>query len=111
MKCLLLYIGKQERVSIEYSIVQNSTGVDVTCKFESTNLTGCVVLIHQQISQLSSSGLVSIASFNIRNRSGGTAHGFFPGVDLEHYHVGVVGGKMILPPRAIEPGSNGKHLM
>ena len=104
-------IGKKERVSIKYSIVQNSTGVDVTCKFESTNLTRCVVLIHQRISQLGSSGLVSITSFNIWNRSGGTAHAFFSGVDLEHYHVGVVGGKIILPPRAIEPGSNGKHLM
>ena len=88
---------------IEYSIIQNSTGVGVTCKFKRINLTGCVVLIHQQISQLSSSGLVSIASFNIWNRSGGTAHSFFPGVDLEHYHVGVVGGKM---PRAIEPESD-----
>ena len=93
-------------------IIQNSTGVDVTCRFKDTNLTGCVVLIHPQISQLSSSGLVTITSFNIWNRSGGTAHSFFPGVDLEHYHIGVVGGKMILQPRAIEPGSDldGKHL-
>ena len=92
-------------------IIQNSTGVDVTCKFKDTNLTGCVVLIHRRISRFSSSRLISITSFNIRNRSGGTAHAFFLGIDLEHYHVRVVGGK-ILQPRAIEPGSDldGKHL-
>ena len=61
-------------------------------------MTDCVVVVHQQISQLSSSGLMNITSSHRFNRSGDTAYGCIEGVDLEQYQVGVVGGATITQP-------------
>ena len=56
-----------------------------------------MVVVHQRISQLSSSGLMNIESSHKFNKSisGDTAYGCIEGVNLEQYQVGVVRGKMI----------------
>ena len=51
-----------------------------------------MAVVHQRISQLSSSGLMNIESSHKFNRSGDTAYGCIEGVNLEQYQVGVVGG-------------------
>ena len=60
-----------------------------------SSATECVAVVHQQISQLSSSGLMNIESSHKFTRSGDTAYGCIEGVNLEQYQVGVIGGKMI----------------
>ena len=52
-----------------------------------------MAVVHQRISQLSSSGLMNIESSHKFNRSGDTAYGCIEGVNLEQYQVGVVGGR------------------
>ena len=56
-----------------------------------SSTTNCVVVVHQQISQLSSSGLMNIESSHKFNRSGDTAYGCIV-VNMHTYQVGVVGG-------------------
>ena len=51
----------------------------------------CVAVVHQRISQLSSSGLMNIESSHKLTRSGDTASGCIEGVNMEDYQVGVVG--------------------
>ena len=74
-----------------YSI---SSGICVNCVFLDPNISECVIVVHQQISQLSSSGLMNIESSHEFNRSGDTAFGCIPGINPEQYQVGVVGGTM-----------------
>ena len=81
---------------IEYEAQSTSFGVCITCTFLESSTTGCVAVVHQQISQLSSSGLMDIESSHKFNRSGDTAYGCIEGVSLEQYQVGVVGGRQII---------------
>ena len=78
--------------SIEYSLQSTSTGVCITCTFLDSSVTDCVAVVHQRISQLSSSGLMNIeAKFTrIFPRSGDTASGCIEGVNMEDYQVGVL---------------------
>ena len=80
--------------SIEYSLESTSTGVCITCTFLDSSVTDCVAVVHQRISQLSSSGLMNIRSHKL-TRSGDTASGCIEGVNMEDYQVGVVGGRQI----------------
>ena len=50
-----------------------------------------MAVVHQRISQLSSSGLMNIESSHKLTRSGDTASGCIEGVNVENYQVGVVG--------------------
>ena len=89
-----LYIDTPERILgmvIEYEIQSISTGICISCTFLDSSTTGCVAVIHQRISQLSSSGLMNIESSHKFNRSGDTAYGCIEGIDMEQYQVGVVG--------------------
>ena len=54
-----------------------------------------MAVVHQRISQLSSSGLMNIESSHKFDRSGDTASGCIEGVNLTDYQVGVIGGRMI----------------
>ena len=83
--------------SIEYSLQSTSTGVCITCTFLDSSATDCVVVVHQRISQLSSSGLMNIESSHKLTRSGDTASGCVEGVNMEDYQVGVVGGRRLSP--------------
>ena len=83
--------------SIEYSLQSTSTGVCITCTFLDSSATDCVAVVHQRISQLSSSGLMNIESSHKLNRSGDTASSCIEGVNMEDYQVGVVGGKRLSP--------------
>ena len=76
---------------IEYELHATSTRVCVNCIFMDTSATDCVAVVHQRISQLSSSGLMNIESSHKFSRSGDTAYGCIEGVNLEQYQVGVVG--------------------
>ena len=49
-----------------------------------------MAVVHQRISQLSSTGLLNIESSHKFNRSGDTAHGCIEGVNLEQYQVGII---------------------
>ena len=51
-----------------------------------------MAVVHQRISQLSSSGLMNIEASHRFTRSGDTAYGCIEGVNLEQYQVGVIGG-------------------
>ena len=54
---------------------------------------GCVAVVHQRISQLSSSGLMNIELSRKFTRSGNTAYGCIEGVNLEQYRVRVIDGQ------------------
>ena len=82
--------------SIEYSLQSTSTGVCITCTFLDSSATDCVAVVHQRISQLSSSGLMNIESSQNFPRSGDTASGCIEGVNMEDYQVGVVGGRQVV---------------
>ena len=92
---LLLYIEGTEQLSIEYEIILNSTGVCIVCTFLDSSATDCVAVVHQRISQLSSSGLMNIESSHKFNRAGDTASGCLKGVSLEDYQFGVIGGRQV----------------
>ena len=80
---------------IKYELHPNSTGVCITCIFLESSATDCVAVVHQRISQLSSSGLMNIESSHKFTRSGDTAYGCIKGViygDMK-YQIGVVGGE------------------
>ena len=55
-----------------------------------------MAVVHQRISQLSSSGLMNIESSHKLTRSGDTASGCIEGVNMEDYQVGVVGGTQVV---------------
>ena len=81
---------------VAYELHPSLTGVCITCTFLDNSATDCVAVVHQRISQLSSSGLMNIESSHKFTRSGDTAYGCIEGVNLEHYQVGVVNAKMII---------------
>ena len=85
-------VGRTQQETIEYEVNANSTGVCITCTFLDSSTTDCVAVVHQRISQLSSSGLMNIESSHKLTRSGDTAYGCVEGVNLTDYQIGVVRG-------------------
>ena len=86
-------------ILIKCKLQPTTNGVCITCNFMDPNgtLTDCLVVVHQQISQLSSSGLMNIVSSHMFNRSpGDTAYGCIEGVDLEQHQIGVVGVQRVI---------------
>ena len=57
-----------------------------------------MAVVHQQISQLNSSGLMNIESSHKFNRFDDTASGCIEGIDLQDYQVGVIGGRLTHVP-------------
>ena len=90
---IFLYAGFVEShpLSIKHQLQLTSTGVCVNCTLQDTSVAGCMALVHQRISQLSSSGLKNIESSHKFNRSGDTAYGCIEGINLSDYQIGVVG--------------------
>ena len=81
-----------EPVGIIYDLHTTLDGVCITCNFWNNTATNyCVVIVHQKVSQLNSSGLVQIESSHKLVRSGVIASGCIEGVNLEDYQVGVIG--------------------
>jgi hypothetical protein len=76
---------------MNYEVQFISTGVCITCAFLDSSATDCVVVVHQRISQLSSSGLMNIESSHKFNRSGDIAYGCIEGINLTDYQIGVTG--------------------
>ena len=83
--------------SVYYKLQNISTGVCITCTFLDSSTTDCVAVVHQRISQLSSSGLMNIESSHKFTRSGDTAYGCIEGVNLGDYEVGVIDGQLVVP--------------
>ena len=95
---ILTCIGNSVReVSLEYSVESTSSGVCVTCTFLDNSATDCVAVVHQRISQLSSSGLMNIESSQKFNRFGDTASGCIEAVNMDDYQIGVMGGQILEP--------------
>ena len=96
---MYMYAGSESAPSstITYDLHSNSTHVCVTCIFTSSTPwpTNCLVVVHQRISQLSSSGLMNIESSHRFTRSGGTAYGCIQ-TNVKEYQVGVVDGKLFV---------------
>ena len=92
---MYVYAGSESAPSsaILYDLLSNFTHICVTCMFKSSAPTSCLVVVHQRISQLSSSGLMNIESSHKFTRSGDTAYGCIQ-TNLEEYQVGVVDGKL-----------------
>ena len=86
----------QNKVSVQYKLQQTPSCTEVTCTFLDSSTTDCVAMVHQRISQLSSSGLMNIESIHKFNRSGDTAHGCIEGVNLTGYQIGVIGGRQLM---------------
>ena len=85
---------------IEYEVKSTSTGVCITCTFLDSSTAACVAVVHQRISQLSSSGLMNIESSYKFNRSGDTAYGCIDGLDHSRQQlqqVAVIDGSMKQP--------------
>ena len=101
----IIIIGaiKDPEFHTEYELNFTLTGVCITCTFLDSSTTDCVAVVHQRISQLSSSGLMNIESSHKFTRSGDTAYGCIEGVNLEQYQVGVFGG--IITSRATDLAS------
>ena len=97
-------IGDVQQFQIEYELHPTLTGVCITCTFLDSSTTDCVAVVHQRISQLSSSGLMNIESSRKFTRSGDTASGCIERVNLEQYQVGVMGGRQMDTPE--EEGNN-----
>ena len=102
----IVYIERipQQQTFIQYELHSTSTGVCISCTFLDSSTTDCVAVVHQRISQLSSSGPMNIESSRKFSRSGDTAYGCIKGVNLEQYQVGVIGVKQITP--AMESNGN-----
>ena len=94
---MYMYAGSKPSPSspIMYHLHFNSTHVCITCMFKSSTPTSCLVVVHRQISQLRSSGLMSIESSHKFSRTNETAYGCVP-TNLKEYQVGVVDGKLFV---------------
>ena len=90
MLCDINLVDNAQQNMIEYKVQPTSTGVCITCTFLDSSTTDCVAVVHQRISQLSSSGLMNIESSHKFNRSGDTVSGCIERVNLEEYQVGVI---------------------
>ena len=72
---------------------QSNDRTCITCTFLDSSTTDCVAVVHQRISQLSSSGLMNIESSHKFNRSGDNAYGCIEGINMTYYQIGVIDGK------------------
>ena len=91
--CPHVYIGNvNQSFTIKYENKSTSTGICITCTFLDSSTTDCVAVVHQRISELSSSGLMNIESSHKFNRSGDTAYGCIEGLDSYRAQVGVIDG-------------------
>ena len=63
-----------------------------------------MAVVHQRISQLSSSGLMNIESSHKLTRSGDTSHECVEGIDVDNYQVEVIGAIQVDLPE------NGTHI-
>ena len=89
-----MLIGITEQASFDHELHVTSTGVCINCIFiNGMNVNGCVAVVHQRISKLSSSGLMNIESSHKLTRSGDTAYGCIEGVNLTDYQIGVIGSR------------------
>ena len=86
---------------IEYEVTaaceSNSTGTRITCYFPddpATIHTSCVVVIHTRISKLTSNGLMELSSYLLTRSDGSSTSVFIPGVNLEEYQFGAIGGEL-----------------
>ena len=96
--CVSLIVESIQQISpIKYEFQLTSTGVRITCTFLNSSTTDCVVVVHQRISQLNSSGLMNIETSHKFTRSGKLHMDVFKieGVNLEQYQVGVVESSII----------------
>jgi hypothetical protein len=88
-------LGQNQKTldQVDYELYCNSTHVCINCTIlYQSSTTECVAVVHQRISQLSSSGLMDITSFKLsKSESDGTAYGCIDGVNLTHYQIGAVG--------------------
>ena len=75
----------------DVSVMADNSGVCITCTFLDSSATDCVAVVHQRISQLSSSGLMNIESSHKFTRSGDTASGCIEAVNLTEFQIGVIG--------------------
>ena len=97
---LILTAGNSvKETSVEYSLesISNSSGVCIRCTFLDSSATDCVAVVHQRISQLSSSGLMNIESSHKFTRSGDTASGCIEAVNMDNYQIGLFGGQILEP--------------
>ncbi len=86
----------QTDVLVEYELKETASCIKMVCTFPmDSSATDCVVVVHQRISQLNSSRLMNITSYKF-SRSGDSASGCIPRVDLLQYQIGVVGGKRLI---------------
>ena len=92
-----MYAGSESAPSspIVYALHSNFTHVCITCMFMTGTLTSCLVVVHQRISLLNSSGLMNIESSHMFTTSGDTAYGCIQ-TNLKEYKVGVVDGKLFV---------------
>lgn len=100
MHCSYIHdIGEvQSSLFIKYSIQSTSDCVNITCDFKQTSsATDCLVIVHQQISLVNTTGLMNIeVNWTQRlTRHGDTASGCIPGIDLDLYQIGVANGRKI----------------
>ena len=92
-----MYSEATMQLPIKYQINLKSTSVCITCTFGllDSSATDCLVVVHQRISQLNSSGLMNIESSHKFTRYGDTASGCIEGVDLKEHQIGVVGIRLL----------------
>ena len=92
---IYIYVGSEseQKSSILYQLHPTSTGVCITCNFLDSSTTDCVAVVHQQISQLSSSELMNIEASHKFTKFGDTAYGCIV-MNMSVYQVGVIGGKL-----------------
>ena len=79
------------KIVFDLKIMPDNNGICITCTFLESSATGCVAVVHQRISQLSSSGLMNIESSHKFTRSGDTAYGCIEGINLTQNQMGVIG--------------------
>ena len=74
----------------EYELLNTrDDAICINCTFQDSTATGCVAVVHQRISQLDSNGLMNIESSHKFNRSGDTAYGCIPNINMTEYQIGV----------------------
>ena len=94
LQCHVGDINSMVSSPISYELQSNSTHVCVTCTFLTSSLTSCLIVVHQRISQLNSSGLMNIESSHKFSRSGDIAYGCFS-TNLNNRQIGVVNGQLV----------------
>ena len=100
-------VAESQPLNIKYNLKPTSTGVCISCTFLDSSTTDCVAVVHQRISQLSSSGLMNIKSSHKFTRSGDTADGCIEGIDEDNYQIEVVGAIRVELPNF----DNGTHII